>query len=116
MTGRPRFSDSIKRRIVAAYVSGDPVDTIAARFGCHRSYPGTLAKRRAHGVRLERAVVSTKERERLVALRKARKWSGRHLADYIGVYPSTLLDWETGNKSPVAFSLSCWREALGTSA
>ena len=110
-----RFSPTDQRRIVAAYVAGDPVDAIAARFGCHRSYPGTLAKRRAHGVRLDRAVVSTLERERLVMLRKAHKLSVRDLAGRIGVYPSTLLDWETGYKSPVAFNLDCWRQALGVS-
>jgi len=102
-----------QRDIIAAYVAGEPVDAIAERFGCHRSYPGHLAKRRAHGVRLERSGISTQERERLVELRKASNVSVYRLAARLGIDRLSLTRWETGEYAPLAFNLSCWREAIG---
>lgn len=38
--------------IISAYAEGEPISSIAARFGCSQTYPGQLAKRR--GIPLRR--------------------------------------------------------------
>ncbi len=43
---RPRLTDDDRAGIVAAYQAGEPVETIAERYGVSISYPTQLAKRR----------------------------------------------------------------------
>lgn len=41
-----RFTSEQKERILAAYLGGEKISSIAKRFKCDPSYPGLLAKRR----------------------------------------------------------------------
>lgn len=54
----PRLTDELKSEILSAYVAGDKLTVIAARFGCDQSYPTILARRRGVAVRNERHVAS----------------------------------------------------------
>ena len=54
----PRLTEKLKVAIVSAYVSGEKLTVIAARFGCDQSYPTILARRRGVNVRSERHVPS----------------------------------------------------------
>ena len=111
-----KFSDRDQRRICAAYVAGEPIDDIAKRFGCHRSYPSQLAKRRAHGLRRDpsdRADVPPELAAALADIRVRKKISLCRLARRIGVAHASLRHWEIGRFRPSQFDLDCWRQALG---
>jgi len=51
----PRLTEEIKLAILSAYVAGDKLTVIAARFGCDQSYPSILARRRGVAARSDRA-------------------------------------------------------------
>lgn len=43
-----RLTKTQRAAIVAAYLANVPAETIAERYGVHKSYPGMLAQRRGH--------------------------------------------------------------------
>lgn len=88
------FSGAERRAIMADYFAGDSVDDIAAKFGCHRSYPGMLVRRLGEGGRIERSAITAQERERLIAARKARRIPTPRLA--ASVSDSAILQWLGG--------------------
>lgn len=50
-----RLSEAEKVEIVAAYLRGERLAAIAARFGISEHYPGLLAARRGHPARQHKA-------------------------------------------------------------
>lgn len=52
----PRLSDRDRNEMLAAYRKGEPVRSIASRFGVAATYPSELARRRGITVRRERHI------------------------------------------------------------
>lgn len=55
----PRLSDRERDEMVLAYRQGEPVKSIASRFGVAVTYPSELARRRGITVRRERHIRTT---------------------------------------------------------
>ena len=48
-----RFDSATKKAILADYLAGTKIASIAAQYGCHESYPGVLAQRSGNPQRVD---------------------------------------------------------------
>lgn len=90
----PKFTRAERDGMLAMYKNGDPLKDIAAEYGCNRSYPCLIARRRGDTSRARRpkkAPGITRAEQRVVdILEKGIPIDVNSLADAVGVTPSTL--------------------------